>query len=91
MLMCCGYALGWEGGVYSLRGLMLNTIADKVAWCRERGVFIEPEQWPNCGLPGVMLTNMGSEYKSDTFAQLAELGVTVSNLPPARPDCKSRL
>ena len=89
--MCCGYALGWEGGVYSLRGLMLNTIADKVAWCRERGVFIEPEQWPNCGLPGVMLTDMGSEYKSDTFAQLAELGVTVSNLPPARPDCKSRV
>ena len=29
--MCCGYSLGWEGGVYSLRGLMLNIIADKVS------------------------------------------------------------
>ena len=89
--MCCGYSLGWEGGVYSLRGLMLNTIADKVQWCRKCGVFIEPEQWPNCGLPGVMLTDMGSEYKSDTFAQLAELGVKVTNLPPFRPDLKGRV
>lgn len=28
--LCCGYSLSWEGGVYSLRGLMLNTIADKI-------------------------------------------------------------
>ena len=27
--LCCGYSLGWEGGTYSLRGLMLNVIADK--------------------------------------------------------------
>ena len=88
--MCCGYSLGWEGGVYSLRGLMLNTIADKVQWCRERGVFIESEQWPNCGLPGVMISDMGSEYISETFSSnIAELGVKVTSLPPARPDLKS--
>jgi len=29
--LCCGYALSWEGGVYSLRGLMLNIISDKTA------------------------------------------------------------
>ena len=28
--MCMGYYLGWEGGMYSLRGLMLNVIANKV-------------------------------------------------------------
>ena len=90
--MCCGYSLGWEGGVYSLRGLMLSTIADKVEWCREHGVFIEPEQWPNCGLPGVMISDMGSEYISETFSSnIAELGVKVISLPPARPDLKSRV
>lgn len=90
--MCCGYSLGWEGGVYSLRGLMLNIIADKVQWCRERGIFIEPEQWPNCGLPGVMISDMGSEYISETFSSnIAELGVKVTSLPPARPDLKSRV
>ena len=90
--MCCGYSLGWEGGVYSLRGLMLNVIADKAQWCWERGVFIEPEQWPNCGLPGVMISDMGSEYISETFSSnIAELGVKVTSLPPARPDLKSRV
>lgn len=90
--MCCGYSLCWEGGVYSLRGLMLNTIADKVEWCRERGIFIKPEQWPNCGLPGVMISDMGSEYISETFSSnIAELGTKVISLPPARPDLKSRV
>ena len=28
--LCCGYSLSWEGGVYSLRNLMVNVIADKV-------------------------------------------------------------
>ena len=32
--LCCGYSLSWEGGVYNLRGLMLNTIADKQEWCK---------------------------------------------------------
>ena len=27
--LCLGYSLGWEGGVYSLKGLMLNIISDK--------------------------------------------------------------
>lgn len=32
--LCCGYALTWEGGMYSLRALMANVITDKVEWCR---------------------------------------------------------
>lgn len=39
--LCCGYSLGWEGGTYSLRGLMLNVIADKQEWCESHGVFID--------------------------------------------------
>ncbi len=38
--LCCGYALSWEGGTYSLRGLMLNVIADKVAHCRKMGIHM---------------------------------------------------
>lgn len=29
--LCCGYALSWEGGVYSLKALLTNVIADKEA------------------------------------------------------------
>ena len=86
--LCCGYSLGWEGGTYSLRGLMLNVIADKQDWCRSHGVFIEDGEWDAQQMPGVLVTDMGSEYKGDTFSQVAELGVKVVNLPPYRPELK---
>lgn len=87
--LCCGYVLSWEGGVYSLRALMSNVVADKVRLCRDFGITIQEEQWPCCGcLPGIMVTDMGSEYKSDTFSQIAELGVTLINLPAYRPELK---
>ena len=34
------------------------------------------------------MTDMGSEYKGDTFSQVSELGVKVVNLPPYRPELK---
>ena len=86
--LCCGYSLGWEGGTYSLRSLMLNVIADKQEWCKKHGVFIEPQEWDSNKLPGVFVTDMGSEYKGDTFSQVTELGVKVVNLPPFRPEMK---
>lgn len=39
--LCCGYSLSWEGGVYSLRNLMLNVITDKVEHCKKHGVSIQ--------------------------------------------------
>lgn len=86
--LCCGYSLGWEGGTYSLRCLMLNVIADKQEWCSKHGVFIEPQAWDSNKLPGVFVTDMGSEYKGDTFSQVTELGVKIVNLPPYRPELK---
>lgn len=86
--MCMGYHLSWEGGTYSLRGLMLNVITDKQDWCKSHGVFIEDGEWDACQMPGVLVTDLGTEYASQTFAQLTELGVQITNLPPYRPDLK---
>ncbi len=86
--LCCGYSLSWEGGVYSLRNLMVNVIADKVELCKRHGILIEPQEW-NCNmLPGKLVTDMGREYISNTFEQIADLGVMVVNLPPYRPELK---
>ena len=86
--LICGYSLSWEGGIYSLRGLMLNVITDKKEHCAKYGIFIEAEEW-NCNqLPGVLVTDKGSEYKSETFEQIAELGIQVENLAAYRPDLK---
>lgn len=86
--LCCGYSLSWEGGVYSLRNLMTNVIADKMELCKKHGISIKPEEW-NCKmLPATLITDMGKEYVSNTFEQIAELGVTVVNLPSYRPELK---
>lgn len=86
--LCCGYALSWEGGVYSLRRMLMNVIADKVEWCRQFGISIQSEDWNCSQLLGTLVTDMGAEYCSDTFEQLAELGVTIINLPAYRPELK---
>ena len=86
--ICCGYSLTWESGVYSLRNLMLNVITDKAEWCNKFGIRIQKEQWDCSKMPGTLVTDMGSEYKSETFEQIAELGVRVVNLPPYRPELK---
>ena len=86
--LCCGYSLSWEGGVYSLRSLMLNVIADKVKWCKKFGIKIDKTDW-NCDkLPSTLITDMGKEYASANFEQISDLGVTVINLPPYRPELK---
>lgn len=86
--LCCGYSLTWEGGMYSLRNLMINVVTDKVEWCKKHGIIIDKSEWNNSQLPGVLVTDMGSEYKSENFEQLAELGVTITNLTPYRPELK---
>lgn len=86
--LCMGYSLGWEGGTYSLRGLMLNVIAEKQSWCQEHGVFIEASDWDTNKLPGVFVTDKGTEYKGDNFSQITELGVRIINLPAYRPELK---
>lgn len=86
--LCMGYSLGWEGGIYSLRTLMLCILADKKEWCKRRGVVIEGNEW-NCSyMPAELITDKGSEYKSENFEQLTELGITITNLPPFRPELK---
>ena len=86
--LCCGYSLTWEGGTYSLRGLMLNVIEDKKEHCKKFGISIEKEDWDCDKIPATLVTDMGSEYVSSTFEQIAELGVTIINLPAYRPELK---
>lgn len=86
--LCCGYSLTWEGGMYSLRNLTANIITDKVEWCKQFGINITSNIW-NCNkLPATLVTDMGTEYKSENFEQLTELGVSITNLPPYRPELK---
>ena len=86
--MCCGFALTWEGGMTSLRELMNNVITNKIDYCKQYGILINGGDWDCDQLPGVMVTDRGMEYCSENFEQIAELGVTVVNLPSYRPELK---
>lgn len=86
--LCCGYSLLWEGGVYSLRNLMVNIVTDKVEWCAKFGIYIDLDDWDCKQLPAILVTDMGNEYTSETFEQISELGIIVINLPAYRPELK---
>ncbi len=86
--LCCGYSLSWEGGVYSLRNLLVNVISDKAELCKKHGISISNTDWNCNAMPATLVTDMGKEYVSNTFEQIADLGVTVINLAPYRPELK---
>lgn len=86
--LCCGYSLTLEGGVYSLKELMLNIVSDKQQLCQRYGISINKSQWDTNELPAIFITDCGSEYTSTNFEQITELGITVINLPPYRPELK---
>lgn len=87
--LCCGYTLSWEGGLYSLRNLMMNVVTDKVEWCKRFGISITKDEWnfSQC-LPAVLVSDRGSEFKSENFEHITELGVSVINLESYRPEMK---
>lgn len=87
--LCMGYSLGFNKGIQSLNELVENIVSDKKAHCKKFGIDIDSDTWKCSILPHKFITDKGREYTSETFAQLAELGVEIINLPPYRPDLKS--
>ena len=86
--LCLGYSLTWEGGIYSLRNLMLNVISDKKEHCKKFGIEINVSEWNCSQMPLKLVTDKGSEYKGENFEQLIDLGVNIVNLPAYRPELK---
>lgn len=86
--LCCGYSLSFEGGVYSIREMLLNTLTDKVEWCRKFGIEIDDKDWDCTQLMGTYVTDRGTEYTSVCVEQLSDLGITIINLPPFRGELK---
>ena len=85
---CLGYLLSLEGGTYSLKGLVANMVSDKTEYCKKYGITISNNEWDSTSLPGIMLTDKGKEYVSDSFSQITDLGVTLIDLPSYRPELK---
>lgn len=86
--LCTAYSLSWEGGLYSLRNMLLNAVTDKIDLCSRFGIHIDHNDWDCNTLMSTYITDKGSEYTSSTFEQISELGITIVNLPSYRPELK---
>ena len=86
--MCTAYSLSWEGGMFSIRNMLLNAVTNKVDWCRRFGIHIDTNEWDCNSLMTTYVTDKGSEFTSSNFEQLSELGVTIINLPAFRAELK---
>lgn len=86
--LCLGYSLTWEGGMYSLRNLMLNVISDKREHCKKFGIEINDSEWNCSQMPLKLVTDKGAEYRGQNFENLIDLGVNIVNLPSFRPELK---
>lgn len=86
--MCTAYSLTWEGGMYSVRNMLLNAVTDKVEWCSRFGIHIDSHEWDCNMLMATYITDKGSEFASANFEQIGELGITVVNLPAFRAELK---
>jgi len=84
-----GVYVGLEGGQYALRLLLQNTFTDKVSFCHQHGIDIDPHDWPSHHLPTKIITDRGSEFSSGPLENLCEsYHIEIENLPAYRPDLK---
>lgn len=84
-----GVYVGLEGGQYALRLLLQNTFTDKVSFCHQHGIDIDPQDWPSHHLPTKIMTDRGSEFTSGPLENLCEsYHIEIENLPAYRPDLK---
>ena len=84
-----GVYVGLEGGQYALRLLLQNTFTDKVSFCHQHWIDIDPHDWPSHHLPTKIITDRGSEFTSGPLENLCEsYHIEIENLPAYRPDLK---
>ena len=74
---------------YAVMRCLENACRDKVEWCEQHGVVIDPEQWPSHGLPYEVITDKGREFCGARMQELCRrYGVELIAQAPFRPDRK---
>lgn len=85
-----GVYIGLETGELAVLKTLENAAMDKVQFCKQYGIEITSEQWPNHGLPSEIITDKGRDFCSERIKEFcARYGVEMQSLPPFRPGQKS--
>lgn len=84
-----GMYVGLDSGEEAVMALLRQAACDKMEYCKRYGIDITPEQWPNSGLPGEIVTDRGKEFISSRMDEIcARYGIVSTGLPPYRPELK---
>jgi hypothetical protein len=76
--------VSWTTAMMAIHNVTLN----KVSYCKQYGIDIQPQEWPETSLSSVLLGDRG-ELLSKQADKLTEvLGIEVENTPPYRADWK---
>ena len=68
-----------------------NTMRDKVALCREFGIYISPSQWPSRHLPRAIRADRGELLSKNSDTLVNDLDVEIDTTAPYRPDWKGMI
>lgn len=84
-----GVYIGLECDETAVMHCLVNAAQDKVMFCRNFGIEIQTEQWPNTGLPLEVITDRGREFIGSRMEELCcRYGMELLSQPPFRPDGK---
>lgn len=88
--MIVGVFVGLEGPSWNgARQALLNAFRDKVAFCAEHDVHIQPQDWPCHHLPQEICADRGEMLGLAAEGVVSGLGIDLAIAPPYRPDWKS--
>lgn len=88
--MIVGLYVGLEGPSWNgARQALLNAFGDKVAFCAEHDIRIQPGDWPCSHLPQELCADRGEMLGLAAEGIVSGLGIDLAIAPPYRPDWKA--
>lgn len=81
------YGPSWETAMIAVE----NMLVDKVAFCKEFGIYIAPWQWPSHHLPRAIRADRGEFLSKNSDTLVNVLDVQIDNTAPYRPDWKGMI
>ena len=88
--MIVGLYVGLEGPSWNgARQALLNTFSDKVKFCAEHDIRIQPGDWPCSHLPQELCADRGEMLGQAAEGIVSGLGIDLAIVPPYRPDWKA--
>jgi len=88
--MIVGLYVGLEGPSWNgARQALLNAFSDKVTFCVEHDIHIQPEDWPCSHLPQELCADRGEMLGLAAEGIVSGLGIDLAIAPPYRPDWKA--